>query len=178
MLDIQIKDEFLISPAEQDEIRDLLATCFPEEPFTATRTYLKQAPPKRILVRSDGQLVGHAGVEHRVIGLEGSAARIFGILDVCVHPAARTRGIASRMLAEVEQVARSSGAEFVVLFASDARLYEKCGYHRRPNIVRWVKINEHAIIGIGCEPVPELMAKELTGRAWSSGVVDLLGHLF
>ena len=66
--------------------------------------------------------------------------------------------------------------EFLLLFAADSRLYERNGYQREPNTLRWVKIHEHKIIGIGEEPLEELMVKRVTGRSWPEGTVDLLGH--
>ena len=82
------------------------------------------------------------------------------------------------MLREVERLAAKAEGEFILLFARDPRLYEKHGYGSHGNVVTWVKIHEHRIIGVGCEAVPELMVKPLTARPWLPTAVDLLGHLF
>jgi predicted N-acetyltransferase YhbS len=176
--EIQLVPDYRIARGQREEIRGLLAASFPGESFTATRTYLKQIPAQRILAWTDGRMTGHVGIEYRMVGFETGAARAFGIADLCVHPESRSAGLASAMLREIDAVSLSHGIEYAVLFADDRRLYERNGYRARSNVLRWVKMHEHRTIGIACEPVPELMVKELGNRAWPDGTVDLLGHLF
>jgi predicted acetyltransferase len=82
------------------------------------------------------------------------------------------------MLAQVESLARERHVPFLVLFARDHRLYERNGFSRAPNPLRWVKIHEHQIIGVAEEPLQELMVKPVGAVAWPEGLVDLLGHQF
>ena len=65
-----------------------------------------------------------------------------------------------------------------MLFADDARLYTRNGYHRADNHLSWLKIHEHANFGIGEDVLEELMVKQLGERAWPTGRVDLLGYQF
>jgi len=76
---IELVDEFRLSPARAAAIRRLLHACFPDDAFTTTRTYLKQVPARRLLATQGGELVGHVGIEHRVVGTSTGPANIFGI---------------------------------------------------------------------------------------------------
>jgi len=66
----------------------------------------------------------------------------------------------------------------MILFALKPDLYRRNGFYAPMNPLRWVKIHEHQILGIGEEVLPELMVKGLSGKAWPSGMVDLLGYQF
>jgi len=175
---LALVDEFRIAHAQAEEIRRLLAASFPECEFAKQRTYFKQIPTRRLLARDGDVLVGHLGLEHRVVATSAGPARIFGIIDLCVAPPARRRGIATRMLRRVERLGAENGIEFLVLFAQDSRLYERRGFRRAKNPLRWMKVHEHRTLGIGEEPLEELMVKPLGDRRWPDGLVDLLGYQF
>ena len=169
-------EEFRITPARMEAIRALLAEAFVESAHTATRTYSKQIPPRRLLAMEGDKLIGHVALEHRVIGTTDGPARIFGVIDVAVAATARGRGTASAMLQHIEQLAASHNIDFLILFATDCRLYEKHGYRHADNTLRWMMIDEHRTIGIDEQPLAELMVKEVGKRAWPDGLVDLLGY--
>ena len=178
MLQLDLIDEFRLSAGERAQIGELLCARFPEAGFSRTRLHAKQLPPRRLLAIDDGQIIGHLGLVHRVVGTESGPMEIFGVMDVCVPTRRQGQGIASRMLARVELLARENNIRFLMLFADDPRLYEQNGYRRADNSLRWLKIHEHEIIGIGESVVRELMIKPLTTQPWPDGVVDLLGHIF
>ncbi|MFG0336037.1 MAG: hypothetical protein ACF8TS_21975 [Maioricimonas sp. JB049] len=48
---VELIDGFRISATVREQIRTLLEECFPDSSFTTTRTWLKQLPPRRLLVR-------------------------------------------------------------------------------------------------------------------------------
>lgn len=177
-LDLALAEEYALGAHRRDAIRALLAESFPDAPFTGTRTYGKQLPARRLLASDGDRLVGHLGLEHRVIGTNGGPREIFGIVDLCVAPRWRGCGVASRMLDWLEALARESGIPFLVLFAQDRRLYERNGYRHAGNPLRWAKIHEHRLTGVAEEPLAELMVKSVAGAPWPEGVVDLLGHQF
>jgi ribosomal protein S18 acetylase RimI-like enzyme len=178
MRTISIVDEFRITAEMRQEICSLLALCFPDEPVLAQRPYLKQIPPRRVLVREESQLVGHAGLEYRVIGFCEGPAHAFGIVDLCVHPRFQSHGIASSVLDAVSELATRSQASFLLLFAKDQRIYRKHDYRPVENEVRWLKIHEHRSLSVGSEKVPEMMIRQMGTTEWPEGPVDLLGHLF
>lgn len=177
-MNLQLIDEFCLTGVQRLEIQQLLLECFPDCEFAESRTYLKQLPQRRLLAIDSAKLIGHLGLEHRVIGFDGDAATILGVLDVCVTTTQRGQGIASSMLQYVEDLGRRFEIEFLMLFATDARLYERNGFVRADNPLRWVKMDEHQTIGIAEQPLVELMIKPLTSRPWPAGLVDLLGYQF
>jgi GNAT superfamily N-acetyltransferase len=146
--------------------------------FARTRTYAKQLPARRLLASEQDRIVGHLGLEHRVIGTETGPLEILGIIDLCVAEAHRGRGTATQMLRWVEALARETSVPFLMLFAQDRRLYNRNDFIHGTNPLRWVKIHEHEIIGIGEEALAELMVKAVGEKAWPEGHVDLLGYQF
>ncbi|HSG71912.1 MAG TPA: GNAT family N-acetyltransferase, partial [Planctomycetaceae bacterium] len=135
-------------------------------------------PQKRMLARDGDRVVGHIGIEHRVIGLGVAPAEIVGLIEVVVEANYRQQGIASRMLSMILEEYGRETVEFAMLFADDGRLYEKHGFSFRSNSLTWLRLHEHQNYGIAEELVPELMIKELSNRKWTDERVDLLGYLF
>ncbi|QDU36246.1 hypothetical protein Mal4_05300 [Maioricimonas rarisocia] len=177
----ELIDEFRITVAVHEQIRDLLEECFPESSFTSTRTWLKQLPPRRLLVWEEGELVAQLGVEHRVVRLPDGPGTVLGAIDLCVRGACRGVGLASSMLQWLLELGRTHGIDFVILFAADGRLYARNGFCRPGTRVRWLKIHELDGFGIGDDVLDELMVCELGPRRWPDGpeaTVDLLGYQF
>ncbi|MHC4450515.1 MAG: GNAT family N-acetyltransferase [Planctomycetota bacterium] len=175
---LELCDEFRIGPARAEEIRLLLAASFPDCEFTQHRNYFKQLPPRRLLAFDGDKLIGHVGLEHRVVATATGPATILGVVDLCVDPATRREGVGTAMLRSVEQLGVEAGIEFLMLFATDSRLYERQQFQRAVNPLRWMKIHEHKTLGIGEEPLEELMIKPIGERSWPDGLVDLLGYQF
>ena len=175
---LDLVDEYSLNASRREEIRHLLSASFPEASYTRTRTYLKQFPPRRLLAYEADRLVGHLGLEHRAIGTSGGPQEILGVVDLCVSPPWRGRGVASQMLAWVESLAQANRIPFLVLFAQDGRVYERNGFRHACNPLRWAKIHEHQTIGVAEEPLVELMVKPVGTVPWPGGTIDLLGHQF
>jgi GNAT superfamily N-acetyltransferase len=177
-MDLALVDELGLDRGQAEDIRCLLAACFPDWEHTRHRHYFKQLPARRLLALEGKRLLGQLALEHRAIGTATGPATILGIIDLCVAPEARGSGIAGRMLDRVEQLGRGRGIEFLMLFATDRRLYERHGYRHAGNPLHWLRIHEHASLGMGEGQVEELMVRPLTARPWPDGPVDLLGYLF
>jgi len=157
-------------------LRDLLGTCFPGYP---DRSYFKLPPHLRYLAMSGGVVQAHVGVELRVVRVGDTVLRTLGVVDLCVRDGNRGRGLGSRLLAEVTDLAHGGGMDFVLLFADDDRLYVRNGWSRVDNPLSWVKIHEHRTLGVTSSVTPsEMMVKAVGPRAWPTGEVDLLGHVF
>ncbi|HET7018515.1 MAG TPA: GNAT family N-acetyltransferase [Streptosporangiaceae bacterium] len=158
------------------QVQALLQLSFPGYPG---RTYFKLPPHFRFLALAGDELAGQVGVELRMIRVGGDVLRTFGVVDLCVRTSKRSRGLASRLLAEVTELARSCEIDFIILFADDDRLYLKNGWTRAANRCSWLKINEHTTLGLAtAEDTGALMIKRLGRPTWPDGEVDLLGHLF
>ncbi|MFD7863023.1 GNAT family N-acetyltransferase [Streptomyces sp. NPDC057682] len=174
---IESRAEHDIDAGTHRKIHRLLAESFPGYP---SRSYFKQLPHLRYLAwEGDGDtLVAHVGIDHRMIRNGDTPLRVFGIVDVCVAASARSRGMASSILSDIETTARSSGADALLLFADDPRLYLANGYQQVSNDAKWLMLHEHETFGIAEKPVSEMMVKMLSDDPWGEGAVDLLGYLF
>jgi GNAT superfamily N-acetyltransferase len=156
------------------QVTELLGECFPGYP---DRTYFKLPPHLRLLAYNDDRLVGQLAVELRMIRVADQVFRTLGVVDLCVRPDARSQGVASLLLDNVLALARDS--DFVVLFADDDRLYRRNGWMRVDNPVTWLKVHEHATLGLAEKVDTGAMMVKPTGTVpWPPGEVDLLGHLF
>jgi GNAT superfamily N-acetyltransferase len=176
MLSHHVIDEAELDSQAELMLRQLLAVSFPGYP---DRAYYKQLPDRRVLAWDGQTLVGHVAIDRRVMALAGQPIRTLGLIDVCVAPGYRSRGIASALLAEAERLGRSWRCQFAVLFADDPRVYEASGYCYADNPCIWLRIDEHQTLGIAHEALPSaLMIKALGAEPWRPGHLDLLGYLF
>lgn len=169
--------EYKLSDDVHKLANQLLVESFPDYPLG--RSYYKLLPQFRYLVWEDESLIAHLGIEHRVITNTGIPARIFGLIDLCVAPPYRGQKIATTLLQQVEELGRTSKIDFLLLFASDSRLYIENGYQRVANLCRWMKVDEHQTLDVGEESLSDCMlVKQIGMQKWQDGMVDLLGYLF
>jgi predicted N-acetyltransferase YhbS len=158
------------------QLTGLLRESFPDYP---DRPYFKLPPHFRYVATADGEVVGHVGVELRMIRVGDRVLRTLGLVDVCVRAGARSHGLATRLLAEVTESARHGDIDFVILFADDDRVYTRNGWVRVDNPVTWVKVHEHTTVGLAERVATGEMMVLPTGEGtWPDGDVDLLGHRF
>lgn len=171
------KIEYDIEPSLHEEITKLRNACFPST--AKDRSYFKQLPHFRYLAYEDGRLVGHMGIDHRVISVGNAIFSIFGIIDLCISGCSQGKGIASAMLERVSGLAKEKRIDFLFLVADDHRIYEKNGFKLISNYLVWLRIHEHKSYGVGIERIEkELMIKQIGEKIWPDEPVDLLGYLF
>lgn len=170
--------EYDIEPRLHDAIIALKNCCFPDT--AKPRSYFKQLPHFRYLAYEDDTLVGHMGVDHRVISVGESVFTIFGVIDLCVSENHRGKGVASKMLEQLSTLAKAKNIDFLFLVASDHRLYEKNGFQLISTYLTWLRINDHKNYGVVVEKIDEeLMIKQIGQKHWPNhDPVDLLGYLF
>lgn len=170
-------EEFQISTATHQQIQILFASCFPEYP--KDRTYFKQVPTFRYLVWESEQLIGHLGVDHRIIRVGNQLVSIMGIVDLCIDPAFQSKKIASNLIQKLNELAQQHQIDFLVLVTADHNYYRKHGFQLVQNICRWLIINNHQMLGIGHRRIEEsLMVKAIGDKKWNDGMIDFLGHIF
>ena len=157
-------------------IASLLDACF--DGVHGGRTWFKQIPHERLLAWRGCDLMGHVGMEYRVVRVGEAIVPILGIVDLCVVPAARRQGIGAALLQGAEERAR--GQSFALAMADDPRFYERAGYSLLNDAnVTFLAIDElrcHSVIRRDLSEI--FMVKQLTCDAWPDGPIDLLGHLF
>ena len=97
-------EEFALTAPVLAQVRDLVQVAFPGSP--PDRPYFKLRPHFRFLAWNDDTLVGHLGVDHRVIRVGAEALSIFGIIDLCVTTSYQHRSLATQLLQQLEAWAR------------------------------------------------------------------------
>ena len=163
-------------PSRDAAITDLLGSCF--DGVHGGRTWFKQFPHERLLAWSGSDLMGHVGMEFRVVRVGEAIVSVLGIVDLCGAPFARRHGIGTASLQGAEERAR--GQSFALAMADDERLYQRSGYSllNAPNVT-FLAIDELRCHGVIRRDLSEIfMVKALTCDAWPDGPTDLLGHLF
>ena len=174
---LERKEEFTLDQYTQIAIQKLFAICFSGYP--SDRIYFKQLPCFRYLCWEDDELIAHMAVDHRIINNENQHLRIFGIVDLCVHPAHQHKRIASKLLRELENLGQLSGIDFLLLTASDAGFYESNGFETVHNSCKWLLTVDHQSLGVIDRTLEDgLMIKPLTSKKWKEGTLDFLGNIF
>ncbi len=173
----RVVEMHMTAPLER-RIAELLDRCFPQT-FEG-RSYFKQLPHERLLLRKGNTLIGHAGLDHRVIRIGDAVARVTGIIDLCVDPGFLRVGRGSALLQFAETLARRGQTEFMILFADRSDLYERNGYRPvDPAMITWLAIDERASHSMQRRDFTgTLMAKAVSKSGFPAGEIDLLGYLF
>ncbi len=168
--------EYEIQKETHSKIQTLLQQSFDAYP---QRSYYKQVPNFRWLVWDGANLVGQMGVEHRIITLDGEPTRIFGVVDLCIHPNYRSAAIATHLIRKLEELGIKSEVDFIVLFADNHSLYIKNGFEHVTNLCKWMMINEHKTLGVARRRLNDcILVKPLGDKKWTTGEVDFLGIVF
>lgn len=149
--------------------------------YPSKRIYFKQLPHIRFLAfNEEDQLIGHVGLDYRVMNLDGKPIRVLGVIDLCVAQSTRSQGLGSTLLLEIDKFTVGRNIDFILLFADNMTLYLKNGYKSVKNRCKWLKIDDETQLtyGIGYESINELMIKEVGCSNWNKGNLDFLGYLY
>jgi len=181
MSKIQLINEFQLSEDQKEKIWLLLKNCFPESDYGG-RNFFKQLPHYRLLLTYGEKIIGHLGIDYRVMNLGGEIIRIFGGIDLAVDPNFRNRGLGAQILKEFEEIAlaNKNNIDFLFLVTDIPDFYQKLGYTTSVLRVSWLKISQGRNIGIGEEKISDsfLLYKEISGKKWTEGNLDMLGYMF
>ncbi|TCI30263.1 GNAT family N-acetyltransferase [Exiguobacterium sp. SL-10] len=176
---IQRYVELELDETLSNEIRELLVVSF--EPLYPNRRYFKQLPHLRLLAFGDeGQVVGHVGLDYRVMNLNGEPIQVLGVIDLCVKKEMQGDGIGKALLDEVIDVGETNQVDFLLLFADRPDLYLRAGFNHVDNMCTWLQIDDErqTTRGIGEASFDELMIRPVGDKAWTEGHLDLVGYLY
>lgn len=178
LLEIRKYPEFELTNDIQQQIAVLLQKCFPDTNYHGLH-YFKQLPHFRLLAYEDEMLIGHVGIDFRIMRLNDQPITVIGVIELCVLEERRNHYIASFLLEEAERLAINSTADFLFLFSKNGTIYQKHNYHYVENICTWLKIHEHNTIGIGEEFISnKIMVKKISDKKWETGNLDFLGYIY
>jgi GNAT superfamily N-acetyltransferase len=175
--EIEIIEEYKLSTSYQKKIICLLQNTFPNYP--KGQYYYNQLPSFRYLVWNKDELIGHAGIDHRVINLGNEVFTIFGIVDLCVCKKYQSQNIASFILENIETQAKTSEIDFILLFAELFGIYSKNGFKVVENSSKWLMLRNQQSFGIVHRKLKNcLLYKSISDKKWTNGTLDFLGTVF
>lgn len=170
-------NEYDIDVELETRIQNLLLECFPDI-YPEDRIYYKQLPHFRYLAFDKDILIGHVGLDYRVMNLNGMFIRVLGIVDICIKEEYRGNGLASKLLQTIEGFSVTHKLDFLLLFTDIEPFYLKNDFISVNNTCKWTKIDEHKTLGIGEDIIKELMIKQTGNRVWKDGYLDMLGYMY
>lgn len=135
----------------------------------------------RFLVWDNEDIVGHAGLDYRIMNLAGKEVKVLGIIDVAVSIKCRGKGVASVLLTEIIRFAEINTVDFILLFTENPSLYIKQGFRIVNNNVRWLMVDheKQISIGVAVNKIDGMMIKEIGRKSWiDSEELDLLGYMY
>ncbi len=168
--------EWLLTAADDRAIAALLARSFSTD--FGERSYFVQPHHMRLVVRHDGQIIGHMALLWRAVDLDGRRLIVAGLADVATDPAHRGKGIAAALLREAIAQARSSPALFLLLFGV-ARIYAAAGCRAVSNPMAHVVPDGGQIRQVMSQGDADLMVLALRDQPWPDhALLDLRGAMF
>ena len=170
--------EFDISQETHEQITELKNLSFPET--KRSRSYFKQLPHFRYLVFANDELVAQMGIDHRVISVGNSVFTIFGIIALCVRPDYQRKGIASKLLTLLTDLAKEKLIDFLFLVPHNNQIYLKNDFEAVSQECIWLGIEDHQNCGVLTETIEEgFMIKQTGKKPWKNdAAIDLLGYMF
>ncbi|SEM61239.1 Predicted N-acetyltransferase YhbS [Loktanella fryxellensis] len=178
MIRIDAITEMRLTPAQDRAIGALLDVAFVDAGFGG-RSFHKQHHHLRIVAQDGaGGIVGHIALLLRVIRVGDRLTPIVGVAEVATHPDNRGQGIAGAMLTRAIVDARSSLAEFMVLFGHRP-IYAGHGFRRAANPLTYLQLDGARSGGVVQRRDDTLMILPLGDVVWPDDApVDLVGHIF
>ena len=144
-----------------------------------SRSYSKQIPHFRFLYFKNNKLIGHIAIDHRVISCEENVYSVFGLLDICVDPLFRNKGVATELLNEISKVAFKQNIDMLLLSSDAVELYSKNGFKFINAYFSWLRIHEHKSCGVNFEYIKnDSMVKMISSKAPPEDHIDFLGYKY
>ena len=177
----ELIEEFKLDKLIKNQIAGLLKMCFPEEEFNG-RTYFKQLPHYRLLLKEDQTLIGQLGLDYRVMTLNGKPINVLGVIDLTVLPGYQGQGFGTKLLNKLDEIIINhvENIDFLLLAADKHQFYENCGFRLIKQKVKWLAVEEHINYGILEKEFSDcLMIKQVGKIAWSeSAELDMFGYWY
>lgn len=150
---IKIIEERELSVETDQEIRNALCKCFPDDcnVFRTSRAWHGSSPEYSVIVVHDEKIIAHVGVVNREISVGGAAAvtavaalTVAGIQNVFVFPEHRGKGLVDKIMQEAMNVAAEKKFDCGLLFCVPAleKIYSRCS---------WKTLTERKLIRINEE---------------------------
>jgi N-acetylglutamate synthase-like GNAT family acetyltransferase len=178
---VEIIDEFRLDRETKQQIAELVKVCFPESEYNG-RTYYKQLPHYRLLLREEKKIVGQLGLDYRVMTLNGKPINVLGVVDLTILPSYQGKGLGTKLLKELDNIIEpeKQNIDFLFLVADKHEFYERSGYTLTKQKVKWLTIEEHINYGPQEKEFDDcLMYKQVGKIEWTeNGELDMFGYWY
>jgi nodulation protein A (NodA) len=146
-LKTRIIEEIEISPKIDQEIRDGLCRCFPENTkiFSITRAWNGVSPVFSVLGSNDNNLIAHIGVISRKILINNKEElTIFGLQNVFIIPEFRAKGLLNIIMQKLLIRVKEMRFDYGILFCKPEleKTYSKFYWQRLSNNRMFLLNNE------------------------------------
>ncbi len=180
-MDIQFIDEFKLLTKDKIAIASLLKDCFPDINYNG-RTYFKQMPHYRLLAKQNNLISGQLGLDYRVMKQNNTVIKILGVIDLAVLPNQQGKGVASKLLTKLDDIAKTNkqNIDFILLSADNHSLYKKHGYTLSKQNIKWLAIDQHKNYGIMQKKISNcIMYKQIGKIKWKdNSELEMLGYWY
>lgn len=177
-MQIDAVHEIDLTPDQDAEIAALITRAFGPDDGYGGMSFYNQRHHLRLLARLDGMLVGHYALGFRAMRMGAKRVQIIGIGEVATDPDHRGKGVATALMAATKERARTTMADFLVLFGVRP-IYEGTGFAAKRNIVRHMGIDNDHSTKIIQKGDTALKVYQLKDTVWDDdALVDLLGPTF
>ncbi len=175
-MQIETIAEWALRASDDRAVATLLARSFSTD--FGGRSYFRQRPHVRLLIRDGARVVGHMAILWRAVRLGDQQITVAGLADVATDPDTRGKGVATALLQAAIAMAKASPADHMILFGN-APLYGGAGFVRVRNPLVYLDLTGSKTHCIRKEPAEQLMVLPLAEMAWEgTATLDLLGNLF
>ena len=176
-LEVRLVAEADLTPEDDAAIRELLVAAFPRvaERF-ARRSWWGSRPDDRLMLHRRGRLVGHLGLERRVIEVGSTDVLVAGIGGVAIQPDVQRQGLGRRLIEELLRVLLTEvpvSYGYLTTGPADAAFYAAVGLTRVHATVRY-RDPETGAWEVA-DPLDFVLPAGSPLSAWPPGPIDLRG---
>lgn len=177
---ITFVNEFELKPVEITQLNLLLTTVFTTN--YNGRAYFKQLCHYRLLLWLDDKIIGHLGIDYRVMNLNNEIVTVFGVVGLAILPTHQGKGYGTRLMREFERIAvmHKGNIDFLFLVTDVPAFYERLGFTKTRLTIQWLKIHQGKNYGLGNEHITDsdFMFKKIGDKDWCDGELDMLGYMY
>ena len=132
-----------IDPSEMENIKELLIKCFNNNHNFPNVVYTGSDLDECLLLYIDKKLIGHIGINKRIISHKNKTYIIGGIGDVAIDEEYRKKGLGNKLMREVNKVLNEENYNLGVLFNHPKldNFYSSCGWIPKNNGKIFATIN-------------------------------------
>lgn len=132
-----------IFPIELENIKKFLIKCFNDNLGYKNAVYTNSYLDECLLLYLDNKLIGHIGINKRIIKYKDKTYTIGGIGDVAIDKEYRKKGFGNKLMKEVNKILKEEDYDLGVLFNHPKldNFYSSCGWIPKNNGKIFATIN-------------------------------------